>query len=73
MPEQTWAPVVFGRTAGADVWWRVRPPGADRQWLENAIHTVIAAAAGDWRAVPASSSPSGRARGWWEWPAGRSS
>ncbi|TXK35529.1 hypothetical protein [Nonomuraea sp. C10] len=42
MPEQTWAPVVFGRTAGADVWWRVRPPGADRQWLENAIHTVIA-------------------------------
>ncbi|SDM01675.1 hypothetical protein SAMN05421869_13485 [Nonomuraea jiangxiensis] len=34
--------MVYGRTAGADVWWRVRPPGIDREWLESAVYAVIA-------------------------------
>ncbi|MEU4512253.1 hypothetical protein AB0G05_22400 [Nonomuraea wenchangensis] len=42
MAEQIWTPVVYGRTAGADVWWRVRPLGADREWLESAVYAVIA-------------------------------
>lgn len=34
--------MVYGRTAKADVWWRVRPPGIDREWLESAVYAVLA-------------------------------
>jgi hypothetical protein len=46
MADPLWTPVVYGRTAGADVWWRVRPPDVDRGWLDATVHAVAAAGAG---------------------------
>ena len=42
MPESAWAPVVYGRTRRADVWWRALPAFADPQWLKESVHAVVA-------------------------------
>ncbi|GHJ47134.1 hypothetical protein Cs7R123_44760 [Catellatospora sp. TT07R-123] len=37
-----WAPVVFGRTRNADVWWRAVPAGVShRDWLTTAVGAVV--------------------------------
>jgi hypothetical protein len=38
-----WAPVVYGRTATSDTWWRAVPEGLDQNgWLGTVIHSALA-------------------------------
>lgn len=40
MSNPSWQLVLYGRTARADRWWRVRPRAADISWLNNVITTT---------------------------------
>ncbi len=43
MPDEVWAPVVYGRTVRADSWWRAAPSGLPyRGWLGDLVAVVVA-------------------------------
>jgi hypothetical protein len=38
-----WAPIVYGRTATSDTWWRAVPEGLDQHgWLGTVVHSALA-------------------------------
>src|SRR4051812_25107855 len=42
MTIRQWAPIVFGRTARADLWWRAVPPDPTvRGWAEKVISDAV--------------------------------
>lgn len=46
MTALSWQLVLYGRTARADRWWRVRPRAADLDWLNDVITTTTAGGEG---------------------------